>query len=611
MIGCNYWASNAGTEMWCQWDESAIREDMEILSAHGIEYLRVFPNWRDFQPIIPVLGGGGVLKEYRLEGDRVPTNPYYLDEVMLERFSKFCEICDEFGMKLVVGLVTGWMSGRLFIPSVLFGKNLYSDSTALYFQQKYVQGFVEHLKHHANIYAWDLGNECNSMCGVHNEHAASVWTGMIANAIRAKDSERPIVSGMHGLVPDADKGAWTINGQAEHCDILTTHPYPLWVQHTYYDKTSMFRTLMHATCETKYYSDLGMKPCLVEEIGTMGPMLCDDEMAADFMKLNLFSNWANGASGVMWWCANEQTQLMFPPYTQNMCEVELGMIDANRKPKPVLIETGRVAKILKDMELTLPKATEDAVCILTKSQDQWGVSYMTYCLARQAGLNLRFVYCNQTIPESNIYLVPSTAGIEIMPREQYVELKQRVAKGAKLYISNNDGIWADFQDLTGLKVRDSGKYAEQTKVSFGNSEIWFNRSVRYETEKVEATVLAYDDLGIPAISEHAYGKGKVFYINFPLESMLVGMHDAFGKDYYKVYAELFKDEIGQHVVQSHNPNVAVTLHKGEEETYCVAINYSSRTQILKFHMNDGTQVKKVYYGELKEIKPYEMVVFSI
>ena len=44
MIGCNYWASNAGTEMWRNWDESAVREDLRVLSENGIEYMRVFPN---------------------------------------------------------------------------------------------------------------------------------------------------------------------------------------------------------------------------------------------------------------------------------------------------------------------------------------------------------------------------------------------------------------------------------------------------------------------------------------------------------------------------------------------------------------------------------------
>ena len=131
IIGCNYWASNAGTEMWKNWSEEAVREDFAILSAHGIGTMRVFPNWRDFQPIVPVLGGGASVREYRLEGDRFPKNPYWLDEVMLSRFSRFCDIAAEYDIKLIVGILTGWMSGRTFIPSALFGKNLFTDPVAL------------------------------------------------------------------------------------------------------------------------------------------------------------------------------------------------------------------------------------------------------------------------------------------------------------------------------------------------------------------------------------------------------------------------------------------------------------------------------------------------
>ena len=121
LIGCNYWASNAGTEMWRNFDENAIRDDLRILSENGVRYMRVFPNWRDFQPVMPVYIQGAVFSEYMLEGDVLPANRYYLDEKMLDRFARFCELCEKSGIKLVVGILTGWMSGRLFIPSALFG----------------------------------------------------------------------------------------------------------------------------------------------------------------------------------------------------------------------------------------------------------------------------------------------------------------------------------------------------------------------------------------------------------------------------------------------------------------------------------------------------------
>ncbi|MBQ6876105.1 MAG: cellulase family glycosylhydrolase, partial [Lachnospiraceae bacterium] len=303
ILGCNYWASNAGTEMWNQWSEEAVRDDFEILSSHGVEYLRVFPNWRDFQPVIPLYGCRGRSKGFLLDGDKTVANPYFLDEEMLDKFDRFCDLAEEYGLKFIVGLITGWMSGRLFVPPVLYGKNLFSDATALMLEQRFIKGFVNRFKHRKCIYAWDLGNECDCLSETESRERADTWAMMISNAIRANDPTRPIISGMHGL--DIGK-MWNMFDQSESVDMFTTHPYPYWVAHCSEAKVTSVQTLMHATCQTKYYAELGNRPCLVEEIGTMGPMLCGDKEAGDFLKVNLFSNWANGATGVMWWCANEQ-----------------------------------------------------------------------------------------------------------------------------------------------------------------------------------------------------------------------------------------------------------------------------------------------------------------
>ena len=116
LTGVNYWASNAGADMWRDWREDVVEKDLDALAANGVEVLRVFPNWRDFQPVEPVMGGGNTAREYLLTGDRVPENPWYLETVMLERFSVLCRLAEERGLKLIVGLITGWMSGRMYCP---------------------------------------------------------------------------------------------------------------------------------------------------------------------------------------------------------------------------------------------------------------------------------------------------------------------------------------------------------------------------------------------------------------------------------------------------------------------------------------------------------------
>lgn len=59
MLGCNYWDSEHGTDMWRYFDADVIEKDVKALSENGVKYMRVFPNWRDFQPIQKLYGYRG------------------------------------------------------------------------------------------------------------------------------------------------------------------------------------------------------------------------------------------------------------------------------------------------------------------------------------------------------------------------------------------------------------------------------------------------------------------------------------------------------------------------------------------------------------------------
>lgn len=586
LTGCNYWASHAGPEMWVNWDEAIVRNDLKKLAEQNLHTLRVFPNWRDFQPLTPHRGQKGSNLGY-LEK---PQNPCYLDESMLARFEIFLNLCHEFGHRCIVGLLTGWMSGRLFAPTALLDKNLFTDPTALLFEQRFVKGMVERFKNHPAVYAWDLGNECNCLSQCEDRDTAANWTSLIANAIRAADPTKPVVSGMHGLTAD---GIWTIRDQGESCDILTTHPYARWCIHTYHDYTLSFRTTMHAACETKLYADLSGKPCMMEEIGTMGPMLCSNETAAEFIRLNLLSGWANGSAGLLWWCANEQTNLRTSPFAENMIERELGLFDIAGNPKPVAEQLRKFAAFLETAP-QLPKAKEDAVCILTKDQDQWGTAYMTWCLAKQAGLTLRFVWCEDPLPDARLYLMPSISGLDVISLPQYEVLQEKVRQGATLYISNDDGVLSGFEALCGMTVTDSGAYEDHRTITVGSSKLPFTRKVRYEMKPTTAQVLCYDSEGSAAVCANPLGKGTVYYVNFPLETMLLPLHDAFDGKYYELYRMLF-------ALAEKDPHLAITVHPtAQGEEYIVYVNHSDAVRTADIPENS-----KLLYGDPKAIAPYD------
>ena len=605
MLGCNYWASHAGAEMWKNWDEEQVERDMQDLSEYGVKYLRVFPNWKDFQPVMPVYGGEGRIKEYMLEGCREPENPWYLDEVMLDRFGKFCTVAEKYGMKLIVGLITGWMSGRLFIPSALNGKNLCTDPVALKFELLMVRGIVSRFCDRDVIYAWNLGNECNCMSKVNTREEAMVWTAAVSNAIRAADPDRPVISGMHSLSVDRD--AWRITDQADWNDILTTHPYAYFVPYCRNDPIDSIRTLMHGTCETMLYASVGKKPCLVEELGTLGPNICNDDISGSFMRLNFISNWANGSAGLLWWCAHEQLNLETPPYNWFMLERELGMLDINRRPKPILKEMKKFSDWLGTVDFELEAPVKDALILLTKEQDCWATAFMSFILGKQAGVTLDFLAPNLDIPDSAVYFMPSVhSGCPLYAR-YYNQLLDKVYNGAVLYVSNGDAFFNKREEVFGASVISSEDTYDSGTFTFNGSVIPYERYCKVGIEPTTAQVLANDGNGKPIFTVNNFGKGKIYYLNFPLEDMLSRQNHAFDGGAYKIYEYVLKELLEKKTVRKLNSKVGVT----ENGSIATVINYSNEPVKTGLYLQNGKRIGHIFRGNPDYLEPCDGAVFEI
>lgn len=230
---------------------------------------------------------------------------------------------------------------------------------------------------------------------------AAVLTGVVQPCV-AQRKER-----VH-----AEPAGWTIQDQAEHTDLLTTHPYPMHSRHTAQDPLDTIRTTLHASAETRMYADIGGKPCFVEEIGTMGPMMGDWQAASDFLRCNLFSLWANDCRGLLWWCAYDQTRLTHAPYDAVAVERELGLFDEDHRPKPMLAELTRFAALLPSLPPNLPELRIDAACILTRGQDPWAAAYSAWVLATQAKITLRFAWADAPLPDADVYFLPSVTGVQ-------------------------------------------------------------------------------------------------------------------------------------------------------------------------------------------------------
>lgn len=606
-VGCNYWASHAGTAMWSDWNPEQVDLDLRRLSEAGIEVIRVFPLWPDFQPIENMYTGEGEHFGYRFGEARLPdteAGKAGMSVEMMARFQAFTDIAKKYDIKLIVGLITGWMSGRLFVPPALRGKAILTDPDAIRWQVRFVQYFVKQMKENDAIIAWDLGNECNVMGKVESQEEAYVWTASIANAIKAKDATRPLISGMHSLYP---KGNWTMQDQGELTDILTTHPYPFWTPYMDFDPLTSMRPTIHATMESLLYAQIGEKPCFAEEMGTMGPMVCSEDVAAAFARTSMISQWAHGLPGLLWWCANDQTKLNHAPYDWVACEGELGLMTEEGRVKPALQEMGRLKKVIQAMPFEkLPARRVEAVCILNSTQDHWATAIGSFLLAKQAGFDIDFRFEDQSLPDASFYMLPCVTGVFGVAKQRWEQLLDKVRDGATLYMSSNDGYMLNFAELTGLTVQNRRRRASDAVAYLqgnrGNIPLTIPSKFKLDFRNDRGEVLAAEADGNPVLTKASYGKGTVYFCALPVElamSQQPGVsYNPEQFPYWRMYETISQEARNARVLHVNEPHIGITEHPSDQNTtIAVLINYSEADREVALELKAGWHAEESIYGQ--------------
>jgi hypothetical protein len=628
VVGCNYWASHAGTRMWEDWRPETVESDLALLAREGMQTLRVFPLWPDFQPIRQLYGGQGERLEIRHGEQPLPDTEAGragLSEEMLTRFDRFLDIAHSHSLSLIVGLLTGWMSGRLYVPPALETMNVLADALALRWELRLVRAFVRRFREHPAIVGWDLGNECNCMANVSRDQAYA-WTAAIANAIRVEDPNRPVVSGMHGLKPDG--GAWAIEDAAELTDLLCVHPYPQFTPHCDRDPVDTIRPILHGTAEGRLYTDLGGKPCLCQEVGTLGPMFASDAVAAGFARAALFSQWAHDGHGFLWWCAHDQTRLEHAPYDWHGTERELGLVRADGIVRPVTREMGAFGRFLKSLPFeALPPFQADAVCLLTQDQDHWAAAFGAFLFAKQAGIDIRFHMADRPLPEARLYLMPSTHGFSVMPRRHWHDLQARVAAGATLLVTFDDGGVSEFEEFFGVEIQTREERMPGASAVISGIGEAFQIPIpgghRLTLCPTRAEVLGREPDGNPVFTSVQRGRGRVLFLGLPIEVAAVrkpgSFHAPDAPPCWRIYRHAADVAGVWRAIRKREPSLGLTEHAFDaDRRLVVAVNLSPRP-LRDQLVAAGWTVGPVYRGDLHadntgitiELAPHDAAVFEL
>lgn len=309
-VGANYWPSSAGVEMWTRWPADEIRRDLDLAASLGLNTVRFFLRWQDFEP---------------------EAGQY--NALMFDRLREMLGWFRERKLLAHPSLFVGWMSGGIFWPQWRNGRNVFADPFMRQRAVEFAQAVAAVLRDYADcILAIDQGNE---LCCLPDSWQAAPeavidWCASVNAAVRKAWPNVLLISGNEQAQVIGDSG-WRF-GQQPGCDLYSMHAYPVPGWHPI-DFDGMTDPLTSSLLPLYVKCARAFGPVMVQEFGTIVTLGQPQQDA--YLRGLLPACLKAGANGFLWWCLRD-ISAQIPPYTTNGFEGILGLVDAAGKVKPGL-----------------------------------------------------------------------------------------------------------------------------------------------------------------------------------------------------------------------------------------------------------------------------------
>ena len=301
-VGVNYWPASCGVEMWKRWPERELQHDLDLLVRLGLNSVRCFLFWPDFEP---------ELGRY--------------EPAMFFRLGQYLGWCRQRGLLVQPTLFVGFMSGGQFWPIGKGQRNLFADpgmvESCVQFARKAAQVMASY---HDVLLGIDLGNEliCIQDSADAGPQAVEHWCRRVCDAIRSVYPSAMVVSGLDNNQVIADRG-WHL-GHQPGTDYYSMHGYPVpaW-QPVQFD--GLTDPLAHGLLPFYVRCARAFGPVLLQEFGTIvtgGPT-----QQRSYLEGMLERSWQAGANGLLWWCMRD-IPARITPYATGCFEGTLGLVDA-------------------------------------------------------------------------------------------------------------------------------------------------------------------------------------------------------------------------------------------------------------------------------------------
>ncbi|HNC88505.1 MAG TPA: cellulase family glycosylhydrolase [Anaerolineales bacterium] len=358
-LGVNYWPRRKAMYWWSNFDAGEVREEFSLIKEIGLNVVRLFLLWDDFQP-----------------------DPASVAKDKIENLVKVADIAAEHGLGLDITFFTGHMSGPNWSPRWLLGgdlppkahnwirdivsegkktdkgyRNMFHDEMALNATRLLLKTVVTTLKDHPAVWMWNLGNEPDLFAWPNSSEEGAAWVKEMVGLIKSIDPNHPVTIGLHGDGLHRDNGL-RIDKVYAHTDVAVMHSYPMY---TPWARQPLDPDFVPFTCALT--AALAGKPVLMEEFGgctalpgettytmkwteTNGrereQFMASEEDFAEFLRLTIPKLQHSGATGAMLWCYADYVPELWdmPPCQNSQHERFFGLVrpDGSLKPHARVIQ---------------------------------------------------------------------------------------------------------------------------------------------------------------------------------------------------------------------------------------------------------------------------------
>jgi len=328
-LGLNYLPSDSFIFFWYRFRPAAIRRDFAWIKERGFRIVRIFLLWEAFQP----------------ESRKIETSS-------LRNLAAICEAAHEEGLKIIVTLFVGHLSGMNLLPPWLLepkeGKQRFpiyssfkirSASILDFFKDKglreaqrlLVREVANVLQGHPSVFAFDLGNEPSNILLPHEDHFR-LWLEDMVEAAKSYDNV-PLTLGLH-QEDLLRRSAFHPRIVKEYTDFLSIHAYPFYLPSIEAPLDESFPLFLSEL--TKWLGE-SEKAVVMEELGAPsdpgielvdgGFRLYKEEEVEWYLRDALTLLFRSGTETALIWCYSDYERPLWdtPPFDRNVHERFFGL----------------------------------------------------------------------------------------------------------------------------------------------------------------------------------------------------------------------------------------------------------------------------------------------